>query len=675
MQHAMSLVAGGPALRSRLAAAAVLFLVLPSSYAPASGSWVIDSQADWLSGTVYRAEGLTSPGIVNIRRNVDGEFVGAPGGSLPAPWVSELWAGSVDRTSRPEYLRLHSGGVASQWLDMTDSAPKVFQPIDGDFRITTCIDYTLGAPQHNSSGACLFVRKDSQNCYALGFLATKTPSGTVYEAHVMTNGVSKSVAGPLPSGGKAWFRIERAGSVLRSWYSANGALWNSFPSGDMTVSWEVLAAGVYVYDEAPSPSSSADFEYVHFSTTGGGAASGIYYSKTFDLGVTPSAQGTIWWMAALPAGTDLRLCTRTSPDGAAWSEWSSPYALSTGSAIASPLNRYLQFSATLTENASLQSPSLDKVTITFPGIPPKSPVVRSTTNPDQGWGHGDPVQLAWIDPPDSPVPVWAYYYALNAPLISGTSVADSATILSASTQSLALGGLADGVHEFRIVAQGEPAEYPLSAEVLFVIRKDTVAPTEVAITSGTHPNANSSENNSPAFLLSATDPTTAAAFVSGIAGYHYVLDQAAGTAPGISDPFITGGAVQYSGLRNGSWWLHARAKDGAGNLGPAGHYQVTINFSGKILEASDVHAVPHPIRTMQATIQYDLRAPAQEIEFEFFDPAGRKVGNIPGPTSSGRNTVLWNTSGLANGVYFCKIRVRRQDGRQDSVMKKLAVVH
>jgi hypothetical protein len=41
---------------------------------------------------------------------------------------------------------------------------------------------------------------------------------------------------------------------------------------------------------------------------------------------------------------------------------------------------------------------------------------------------------------------------------------------------------------------------------------------------------------------------------------------------------------------------------------------------------------------------------------------------------AGNRSVTWDTAGLANGVYFCRIRARRQDGKEDVVIKKLALI-
>ena len=443
------------------------------------------------------------------------------------------------------------------------------------------------------------------------------------------------------------------------------------PNTDVPFTWTPTAIGIYVFDTTSN--THVDVNSIKFSTVRATSASGVYYSKTFDLGIIPSSAGTIAWSGTLTPGT-VEVCTRTSPDALNWSAWSAPYPASGGSTITSPLNRYLQFSVTISENPALFSPAVDRVAFTFPGISPLPPDVSSTTNPGQGWGNSSSVVLGWVEPAGNPAPVWAYYYAVNAPVLSGTSVAQSAVILPGLSGGITLSGLADGRHEFRIVAQGEPSVYPLSAETMFIILKDTVAPSVVTVSSPTHPTAADNENHSPVFGLAASDATSATAVVSGLAGYHYVFDSNPDTAPGITNTFTAESVINFAGVRNGPWWLHARAKDRAGNLGPVASRAIKVRYTAHVIEEKDVHAVPHPIRGGRATIRYVLLAPAQSVRFDFLNAAGTMVAGLNGPIEAGARSIVWDTAGQANGIYYCRIRARRQDGKEDQVIKKLALI-
>jgi len=417
---------------------------------------------------------------------------------------------------------------------------------------------------------------------------------------------------------------------------------------------------------------------------------------------------------------------------------------------------------------------MDSVTIIYPGIPPSAPVFSSTTNQDSQWSRIVTPLLDWIEPADTPAPLFAYYYAINALVVDAGALTASANIMSKTVTGTALPSLSEGRHEYQIVSQGDPLSYPLSSVSVFHVWKDTLAPHPPVITSPTHPTVDESGNDSPAYNLSADDEDSATDMVSGVAGYRYVLDHSAATIPSASDPFTTASSVSYSGLADGMWWFHARTVDGAGSPSGASHYPVNIsfknkvriiikspthpenaesesnnpefslsvsnpesatltgfyyaldehpdtspgassshtvqttlkfsglrnqqwylhvntrnssstfsntahygfrvNFQGKILEESDVHAVPHPIRGGKAVIRYYLQAPTQEFTAEVLDGNGRRVARLSGSTAPGTNEMVWDTSGFANGVYFLRIKVRKQDGKTETVIKKLAVV-
>ena len=78
-------------------------------------------------------------------------------------------------------------------------------------------------------------------------------------------------------------------------------------------------------------------------------------------------------------------------------------------------------------------------------------------------------------------------------------------------------------------------------------------------------------NKTPGFTWSASSDAT-----SGIAGYSFVLDRSASTAPDASTE--TAGLSYTSPVRtDGVWYFHVRAVDAAGNVGATSHYIVRID--------------------------------------------------------------------------------------------------
>ncbi len=93
---------------------------------------------------------------------------------------------------------------------------------------------------------------------------------------------------------------------------------------------------------------------------------GTYTSDVRDAEAS-AAWGAIKWAALVPDGATLEIATRSgnteTPDET-WSDWSQAYTDATGSPIASPLARYLQWRATLVAVRG-QAPELTSVTAAY----------------------------------------------------------------------------------------------------------------------------------------------------------------------------------------------------------------------------------------------------------------------------------------------------------------------
>jgi len=97
------------------------------------------------------------------------------------------------------------------------------------------------------------------------------------------------------------------------------------------------------------------------------AERGTYLSQVKDTGAF-STFGAIRWRAAGPAGTAVRLLTRSGntekPDNT-WSEWSAAYSDPRSSTITSPSARFIQWKAELSTTEPGASPVLESVSIFF----------------------------------------------------------------------------------------------------------------------------------------------------------------------------------------------------------------------------------------------------------------------------------------------------------------------
>ena len=97
------------------------------------------------------------------------------------------------------------------------------------------------------------------------------------------------------------------------------------------------------------------------------ADNGVYLSAPQDA-MTVARWGRIGWRSQTPAASKVELSTRTgnsaTPDDT-WSDWSTPYASADGSAIASPVGRYLQWRARLERKPGSDGPTLSSVSVTY----------------------------------------------------------------------------------------------------------------------------------------------------------------------------------------------------------------------------------------------------------------------------------------------------------------------
>lgn len=97
-------------------------------------------------------------------------------------------------------------------------------------------------------------------------------------------------------------------------------------------------------------------------------------------------------------------------------------------------------------------------------------------------------------------------------------------------------------------------------------------------------------------------------------------------------------------------------------------------FGGEILSEQYVYAAPNPIRGQRANIVYHL-AERAEVEIKIFTITSQLViskhwDSVP----AGENHWYWNTSGIANGVYFLLVRAKGSQGRSTVIKKKIALV-
>ncbi|WP_026369853.1 hypothetical protein [Kallotenue papyrolyticum] len=225
--------------------------------------------------------------------------------------------------------------------------------------------------------------------------STFNGSTNLYARSNLGSGEQRTDLGPLPTGFHS-YRIERVGTEVR--YRIDGTL----------VATHTLASlpAMHVY-QSHNGGAGAQLDIDRLWVYPPYVANGAYESCTIDGG-----SGVVWsslsWNANVAAATSLRARTRTSADGTTWSAWSAPIATS-GGAITSPDQRYLQYRLELATSDAALSPVVDSVTISY--SPATTPTTTPTNTPTQTLGPtstptptATPVATATPTPTPTPAP-------------------------------------------------------------------------------------------------------------------------------------------------------------------------------------------------------------------------------------------------------------------------------
>ena len=98
-------------------------------------------------------------------------------------------------------------------------------------------------------------------------------------------------------------------------------------------------------------------------------------------------------------------------------------------------------------------------------------------------------------------------------------------------------------------------------------------------------------------------------------------------------------------------------------------------FGGEVLNSAFVFAAPNPMRGNAGNLCFDL-AMESEVTLKIYTTANNLVISehwdvLP----AGTNHWVWNTSGMANGVYLLWIKAKGVNGKISTVIKKIALVH
>jgi C1A family cysteine protease len=171
-----------------------------------------------------------------------------------------------------------------------------------------------------------------------------------------------------------------------------------------------------------------------------------------------------------------------------------------------------------------------------------------------------------------------------------------------------------------------------------IIEPTGSVPQAPIISSLTHPDENQSY-----CTRNATFNWTTPQDASEIVCYGYTLDQSTDTTP-VDTCDASENTTSYTNLTDGTWYFHVKAKNTAGNWGPAGHYKITISACGPnvVVTAHNVSFSPvFPGKTTQINISLTLNNTG-DTPAEIYAVFKTNVSNIFGLNGNDENLIPGN---------------------------------
>jgi hypothetical protein len=298
-------------------------------------SSVADFAAGTRASTYAGASDAAADGEVQLQPAVGEEFAGP---ALPADWTVTPWATGGTGLITGSALTVDGARAGTTAAHTADRSVEFVATLGA----TAFRHVGLGVDLNNAPWAIFSTGGGS---LATGLWARTSQGGNSNTA----------VAGVLPTAPHR-YRIDWTPTTVQ--YFVDGALVATHPRAITT----------------PMRPLASDFNTgggnvpVHWLRMSPYATSGAFTSRVLDAG-TPADWGRLEASATLAAGTGLTYETRSgnapAPD-ASWSPWQ-PAA--SGSDVASPNGRYIQYRANLTTGSTRVTPTLDSVRIRYEAAP------------------------------------------------------------------------------------------------------------------------------------------------------------------------------------------------------------------------------------------------------------------------------------------------------------------
>ncbi|MCE5300953.1 MAG: carboxypeptidase regulatory-like domain-containing protein [Spirochaetia bacterium] len=284
------------------------------------------------------------------------------------------------------------------------------------------------------------------------------------------------------------------------------------------------------------------------------------------------------------------------------------------------------------------------------------PVVRSMTHPmQQEWYNNRNIKLTWDTPQDA-TRIAGYYYIFDQ---IATTIPDARTGTWFTDNEIEFNNSSEGTWYFHVISKDEAGN--MSDEAThYQVNVDTSRPKPPVISSITHADFNRwYNNNAPSF--SWTTPSDPA----GIEGYYYIFNQIRNTVPDITTASWTKGTMaSFVDVPDGVWYLHAIAKDTAGNMSEdCSHLQVNVAMSPPPpLVFSPSHQDQEKwYRDTNVKLQWKPMQYVNDI-IGYYYVVDAVERTIPGPKNSKTMDTNIELPGLGDGIWYFHVVAVDKEG-------------
>jgi hypothetical protein len=223
---------------------------------------------------------------------------------------------------------------------------------------------------------------------------------------------------------------------------------------------------------------------------------------------------------------------------------------------------------------------------------PAAPAITSATS-STAWTTSRAVSFSWSAPSD-PFGIAGYSVVFDQNPNTAVTAVVTTTGLTDNRSNVA-----DGVWYLHVAAVNTAGT--LGATSTYQVLIDATTPAAPGLASSTHP------NTSAWYTATTATVTASASAVSGIVGYAVSRDQVAGGDPGQS---VTTSlpATTYTGLGNGTWYVHVRAVSGSGLVSGVTTFPLHVDAAALATPAVSATA-PSTSWTTNRTVTFSWPAP------------------------------------------------------------------